>query len=685
MSKRLGEGSPGPLGVTVDARGANVAIFSAHAAAIDLCLFDASGQKEIERLRLPERTGDIFHGHVEGLQIGTRYGLRAHGDFAPTQGHRFNAAKLLVDPHARLLDRQFRLHPSMFAYPAGTDDLQLDSTDSAPFMPKGIVTASPGSRIHAPLTRWSDTILYELHVRSFTRRHPHVPAAVRGTFAGLRHPAAIEHLVKLGITTVELMPLAAWIEERHLLAAGLENYWGYNPVAFSAPDPRLAPGGWDEIRLTIAELASAGIETIVDVVLNHTGEGDELGPTLSLRGLDNASYYRLRADDPRFYADDSGCGNTLALDRAPVVRLAMDAMRAWVRHAGVHGFRFDLATSLARRADGFDAHAPLLAAIQQDPELAGLKLIAEPWDIGLGGYQLGRFPAAWGEWNDRFRDDVRRFWRGDQGYLGALATRLAGSADVFAKRPASRGINFVTAHDGFTLADLVSYSVKRNAANGEANRDGSNNNHSWNNGHEGPSDDLQVLSARRRDQRALLATLILARGTPMISMGAELGQSAHGNNNCYAQDNELSWLDWDNADQSLIRFVATLTEARRNTPLVRGDLGLTGDRTEDWLPHVEWLSPEGSPLLPADWDAADGGSLVMLLGESGDRVALLIHRGANPRAFRLPEPAQDRQWQLVVDSAADLAARRLSGSEIAVAPRSVMLFAERATLVPKAS
>ncbi|MET0180617.1 MAG: glycogen debranching protein GlgX, partial [Novosphingobium sp.] len=516
-----------------------------------------------------------------------------------------------------------------------------------------------------PLARWDETILYELHVRGFTRRHPAVPEAIRGTFAGLAHPAAIEHLTRLSITSVEIMPCAAWIEERHLAPLGLTNYWGYNPVAAMAPEPRLAPGGWDEIRAAVAALAAAGIETIVDVVLNHSGEGDELGPTLSLRGLDNATYYRLRPDDPARYIDDAGCGNTLALDRAPVVRLAMDGLRAWVREAGVHGFRFDLATAMGRRPDGFDREAPLLAAIAQDPELSALKLIAEPWDIGPGGYQVGNFPAGWGEWNDRFRDDVRRFWRGDAHRLGGLASRLAGSADVFgrARRP-SRGINFVTAHDGFALADLVAHEAKRNAANGEDNRDGSNDNFSWNSGCEGSSDDPAIRAARARDQRALLATLLLARGTPMLAMGAELGHTQQGNNNCYAQDNELSWLDWTRADPTLLAFAQKAAALRRRTPLLRRDAVL-GDG------EVAWLSPEGAGLTPAEWDEPAAGSLAMLLGAPGRRVGVLVHRGHGPARFRLP----GRCWRVLLDSG-DGGEGPVTGGEVALGPRTVAVVGE---------
>ena len=668
MSRRIGEGSPEPLGVVPDGHGVNVAIFSAHASRIEFCLFDESGEREVERIALPKRSGDVFHGHIDGVGAGALYGLRAHGPHAPEEGHRFNPAKLLVDPHARLLDRPFVLHASMFGYPQGGDDRGFDDSDSAPFIPKAVVTAPAAPAGQAMLAPWRDTILYELHVKGFTQRLTGVPPAARGRFSGLAAPAAIDHLVRLGVTSVEILPAAAWIDERHLGPLGLTNYWGYNPVALMAPEPRLAPGGWAEIRATVAALAEAGIETIVDVVFNHTGEGDALGPTLSLRGLDNASYYRLR-EDPRFYVDDSGCGNTLALDRAPVVRLVMDALRTWAREGGVHGFRFDLATCLGRRPGGFDPEAPLLAAIEQDPELRRLKLIAEAWDIGPGGYQVGQFAPAWGEWNDRFRDDVRRFWRGDPGRLGALATRLAGSADLFAaKRRPSRSVNFVTAHDGFTLADLVAHEAKHNRANGEDDRDGAGDNLSWNNGVEGASDDAGVLAARASDQRALLATLLLARGTPMLAMGSELGQTQAGNNNGYAQDNETTWLDWAGADPGLIDFTARLIAVRRSLALLRGDAFLDGG--ED----VAWLTPDGRAMTDGDWQAE--ASLTMLLKGDGQRLAILVHRGAEARRFRLPEAGPGRRWSLLVDSSLGAEACAAALTEAQAPPRSVLLLIE---------
>jgi isoamylase len=588
---RVTSGSPEPLGVTLTKGGVNVAVWSAAAEAIDVCLFDEAGHEE--RIRLPERTGEVFHGHVEGIGAGARYGLRAHGAYAPERGLRFDPTKLLVDPYAVALDGPFRLDPVLFAKPEA-------GLDSAGVMPKCVVTGPAPAGPPPLLLPWDRTIIYEAHVRGLTRLHPDVPEQLRGTFAALACPPVIAHLQGLGITTLELLPSAAWIDERHLPPLGLTNYWGYNPVAFCAPDPRLAPGGWAEVRSAVRALAEAGIEVVLDVVLNHTGEGDALGPTLSLRGFDNAGYYRLDPEDPARYVDDAGTGNTLALDRPQGVRLAMEALRTWARRGGVSGFRFDLATVLGRRANGFDPAAPLLTAIGQDPELRGLKLIAEPWDCGPGGHQLGRFPAAFGEWNDRFRDGVRRFWGGFGATRGELAARLAGSQDVFAERGRpSRSVNFITAHDGFTLADLVSYAAKHNEANGEQGRDGTDGNWSWNGGVEGPTDDPEIRARRLADQRALLATLVLARGTPMLSMGAELGQSQGGNNNAYAQDNATSWIDWAAADPDLAKFVGGLTAARAEHLALRQDRFLTGEAQESPFPDVAWFDADGEPLPAA--------------------------------------------------------------------------------------
>ncbi|MGO9483235.1 MAG: glycogen debranching protein GlgX [Rhodomicrobium sp.] len=693
MAGRLSEGSPEPLGLTLDGAGANVAVYSAHAAAVELCLFDAQGKAEIERLRLPARTGNVFHVRFDGIAAGQRYGLRAYGPYAPSEGHRFNPAKLLADPYALMLDRPFAFSPAMLDFlpgaPAG--DFRPDNADSAPFMPKAIATAPRPAVQRARAQRpWADTVIYELHVRGFTKLHPGVPEAIRGTFAGLAHPAAIGHLVKLGVTCAEIMPAAAWISERHLHAAGLTNYWGYNPVTLMAPDPRLAPGGWAEVAASVAALQAAGIEVILDVVLNHTGEGDQFGPTISLRGLDNASYYRLMPHDLRVPANDTGCGNTLALDRPPAVRLAMDGLRAWAILGGVDGFRFDLATTLGRRADGFDPAAPLLMAIAQDPVLRGLRLIAEPWDLGLGGYRIGAFPAGWGEWNDKFRDSMRKFWRGDAGLLGEAATRISGSSDVFGlSRPPSRSVNFIVAHDGFTLADLVSYERKHNEANAEENRDGTDANYSWNNGAEGKTADPAILAARRRDQRNLLATLLLARGTPMLAMGAEFGHSQAGNNNAYAQDNAIAWLDWDAQDKALCAFTARLANFRAAHPALTQDRFLTGEVLDATLiPDVVWRRPSGEPMQPDDWNNASGRTLAAALyapeanGRSADRIFAVLHAGREPIEAVLPEAGDGACWRHCLDAAREDGdaggAVYPGGAAVKIEPRSVAVFEERA-------
>jgi glycogen operon protein len=665
-------GLPEPLGLTLTEGGANVAVYSETAEKIELCLFDASGAREISRLALPERTGPVFHGFVPGLREGALYGFRAHGLWRPGEGLRFDPNKLLLDPHALALDGPIKLHQSFFA---------SSPLDSGPFAPKAVAAAPQQATPKRRKIPWSETIIYELHVRGFTRALESLPEAVRGTFAGLAHPVAIAHLKLLGVTTLEIMPCAAWIDERHLQASGLTNYWGYNPVALMAPEPRLAPGGWREVRESVAALQAAGLEVLIDVVLNHSGESDKDGPTLCLRGLDNAASYRLDPADRARYIDDAGCGNILRLDHPATLRTAMDALRAWALYGGVDGFRFDLATTLARRAEGFDPHAPLLAAIAQDPVLRDLKLIAEPWDIGPGGYQIGRFPAGWGEWNDNFRDTARKFWRGDAGMIGALATRLAGSADVFQNRkPPSRGINFVTAHDGFTLTDLVSYERKHNEANGEDNRDGTDANHSWNNGAEGETADENIRTARRRDQRNLLTLLLLARGTPMLSMGAELGQTQHGNNNAYAQDNATAWLDWAKADTRLVACARALIALRKSTPAFTQDRFLTGAPQDGGLADVEWRGADGENLRDAQWQESERRFLAAFFHADGSRAGVVFNAGREAAQFRLPQAREKFLWRRALDTqvedgAADGACFDC-GEVLVVAPRASLVLIE---------
>ncbi|MCX8133711.1 MAG: glycogen debranching protein GlgX [Roseococcus sp.] len=633
-------------GVTPEAGGVRVELPAPGAERVWFCLFERD--EEVLRAPLAPRGDGLFAAHVPGVGPGARYGFRADG---PAALGRFDPSKLLLDPYARRLEAPLTLHPSLF----------IPGEDSAPHLPKCVVEAPLPPLDRSPIPE-QPLIIYELHVRGFTMRHPEIPEALRGTFAGLAHPVAIAHLRALGVTAVELMPSAAWIEERHLPPLGLTNYWGYNPVCPFAPDPRLAPGGMAELRAAVQALRAAGIAVILDVVFNHTGEGDAEGPTLNLRGLGEHHWYRMGRNE-------SGCGNVLAADRPWGLALVMDALRHWAVEAGVDGFRLDLATTLGRcDPEGrFDANAPLLAALRQDPVLRGRRIIVEPWD--MAGHSLGAFPRGWGEWNDRFRDDVRRFWRGDRGMVGALATRLAGSSDVLPDR-AGDSVNFVTAHDGFTLADLVSFARKHNEANGEENRDGSDQNFSWNNGHEGPTEDPAIRARRAADARALLATLLIARGIPMLSMGDEIGRTQQGNNNAYCQDNALSWMDWARADRALFAFARRLIAARRAHPALHCTWPLSGEvRNGDR--DVAWLTLEGRPMQ--DWEAAE--SLVMLLHCSGDRVLAAFHQGEGAALLALPPPRWGRRWVLIADSAEPDRMGPVEGP-LGMAPRSVLLLAE---------
>jgi glycogen operon protein len=619
--------------VTVGEGGANVAVVSRHAERVFICIFDETGDIELARFALPGRLGDVHYGFVDGLTAGMRYGLRAEGPWAPEDGHRFDATKLLVDPYATRIDRPFRHH----------GDLTQRGVDTAHLVPKCIVAADDATCAPRPVTR--PGFIYELPVKAFTMRHPEIPEAKRGTISALAEPCVLAHLTSLGVDTVELMPLAAWIDERHLAGLGLANAWGYNPVTFMAPDPRLAPGGLADVRAAVEALHGAGLQVVLDVVFNHTGESDAHGATLSLRGLDNALYYR---HDGGTLVNDTGCGNTLALDHPATVQLVMDAMRSWVLRAGIDGFRFDLATVMGRTATGFDPEAPLLAAIEQDPLLRGRAMIAEPWDVGPGGYQLGRFPARWQEWNDRYKDDVRRFWRGDAGAAGAFATRLAGSSDVF---DASRGpwasINYIAAHDGFTLRDAVTYREKHNHANGEGNRDGNAHEPTWPGG----------------NVRALLATLFLSRGTPMLTAGDEFGRSQGGNNNAYAQDNDVTWLDWAAADGEVLRFTTELAALRKAWAGFFTGGFLTGLPDPDsGLADAAWIAADGRGL---DWADAAARVVGLVLAHDDRRLTLWFNRGTDmvmPRA-----PAREGwRWSRIFSS----------GEGPGVPPQSVAVFAE---------
>jgi glycogen operon protein len=623
-----------PLGATVTREGIRFAAWSQAARRLWVSIFDEHGKREIERLELqPEGEG----GHalfVAGLGPGTRYGLRADGDYAPERGLWFDPAKLLTDPYAVEIDR-------CYAYDWRLAQRRGEGADTAPLMPKAIAAALPTPVQAAPPLFRAGGLIYEVPVRAFTMLHPDVPEKLRGTIAALAHPVIIDHLKKLGVGAVELMPVTASIDERHLPPLGLRNAWGYNPVTFMALDPRLAPGGIMELRNTVAVLRQAGIGVILDLVFNHTGESDRLGPTLSLRGLDNQAYYRHTLDGR--LANDTGTGNTVACDHPVVHEMVLDTLRHFVRDAGVDGFRFDLAPILGRVEGTFAAEAPLLRAMRDDALLADRVLIAEPWDIGPDGYQLGNFPPPFLEWNDRYRDDVRRFWRGDAGMVGALATRLAGSSDVFAAngQNASRTVNFIAAHDGMTLADIVRYERKHNEANGEQNRDGHNENLSWNNGVEGDADNPAVAAARLNDQHALLATLFASRGTIMLTAGDEFGRTQQGNNNAYAQDSAITWLDWAGRDQALEHYTALLAVLRRAVPALSDTSFLTGQTPAgSEIPDVAWLAETGAPLDEQSWQDPQRHRLVMILGGAADddrRLAVLINGDRRTCMFTLPQ------------------------------------------------
>ena len=639
--------APSHLGVRLMEGGASVAVFSHHAEAIWFCLFDEDGEREIERWRLSGRDGDVFHGFVPRVTRGARYGLRADGPWEPKQGHRFDPLKLLIDPYATRLDR-----PCVW-----TAELSLPrdhAVDTAHMLPKGVIEDEFPAMERLVSSRKPPNLIYELPVRAFTALRGDVRQPLRGTLVGLMQQGCLDHLLRLGVSHVELMPINAWMDEPHLVKLGLSNAWGYNPANYFALDPRIAREGLSDLRAVVDRLHGAGIAVLLDVVFNHTAESDLDGPTLSLRGLDNASYYLHGANAPGVLVNDTGCGNTLACNRPAGVRLVMDSMRHFVERAGIDGFRFDLAPVLGRSETGFSAHAPLLSAITQDPVLRDVMLIAEPWDIGPGGYQVGAFPAPFMEWNDRYRDDVRRFWRGEFGALGAFATRIAGSRDIYGRnhRPASASVNFAAAHDGFSLRDVVTYAHKHNYANGEDNRDGSSVNHSWNHGVEGPADELTE-RRRDRDVRAMLATTILSLGAPMITAGDEFGRTQRGNNNAYCQDNAITHLDWTDADQSLIDFTAALVRLRARLAMFCADEPLQGQTSGDQQSGAVWLRLDGSPKQHGDW--IDGDCLVLLNAcrdeEETQRAIIAYNRAYEARALMLPEARPGWRWICALDSA----------------------------------
>ncbi|HEX3861135.1 MAG TPA: glycogen debranching protein GlgX [Stellaceae bacterium] len=697
--RRIREGLPYPLGATWDGKGTNFALFSAHATRVEICLFDDAGEQEIARFDLPEFTDEIWHGYVPEIGPGSIYGYRVHGPYEPAAGHRFNPNKLLLDPYARGHFGELTWDPAVFGYQMETgDDTTFDERDSAPFMPKSVVVdpnfdwRGTGTRHAVPRDH---TIIYETHVRGFTKLHPEICEAHRGTYKGLAARPVIEHIKSLGVTSVELLPVHTFINDSHLLEKDLTNYWGYNSIGFFAPDPRYAHEREQtlrEFKEMVACLHDAGLEVILDVVYNHTAEGNELGPTLSFKGIDNASYYRLLPDTPRYYINDTGTGNTLNLSHIRVIQMVTDSLRYWATETHVDGFRFDLGTILAREPDGFDTQSGFLKSCCQDPVLDTVKLIAEPWDCGPGGYQVGGFPPRWMEWNDKFRDTVRDFWRGEV-TPAALAPRLTGSGDCFDHRGRKpwAGVNFITAHDGFTLADLVTYNEKHNEANGEDNNDGSSDNRSWNCGAEGPTDDPEIEGLRLRQIKNLLATLLLSQGTPMLLAGDEFARTQNGNNNAYCQDNEISWVDWDIAErgEALIAFVQKLTTLRRQYPILRRGRFLDGAYNEELgLKEITWLNPAGIEMTEENWNdgnarcfgvVLDGRAQPTGIRRRGEDATLLLVLNAYHDVvdFTLPEIPGGGAWELLIDTNDGEEASFAAGADYMATGRSLLLFALR--------
>ncbi|MEV1203548.1 glycogen debranching protein GlgX [Microbispora rosea] len=665
-------GEPYPLGATWDGVGTNFSVFSEVAERVELCLYDDRGEET--RVDLPEVDGFVWHGYVPGIMPGQRYGLRVHGPYRPDHGHRCNPSKLLLDPYAKAIEGSVRWNESLFSYHFA-DPARLNTEDSAPYMPKNVVVNPffEWGNDRPPRTPYHETVIYEAHVRGLTMRHPAVPEEQRGTYAGLAHPAVIDHLQSIGVTAVELMPVHQFVPEHFLVARGLTNYWGYNTIAYMAPHNAYASSGQrgeqvQEFKAMVRALHDAGIEVILDVVYNHTAEGDHMGPTLGFRGIDNVDYYRLREEDRRYYLDYTGCGNSLNVRSPHALQLIMDSLRYWVLDMHVDGFRFDLAAALARELHDVDRLSAFFDLIQQDPVISQVKLIAEPWDVGPGGYQVGNFPPLWTEWNGKYRDSVRDFWRGASQTLPEFASRLAGSSDLYAssgRRPVA-SINFVTAHDGFTLTDLVSYDHKHNEANGEGNRDGTDDNRSWNCGAEGPVEDPGIVRLRRRQRRNLLTTLFVSQGVPMLLAGDEFGRTQQGNNNAYCQDNDTSWIDWSLIRQEgdLLDFVRRLAALRRAHPVFKRRRFFQGHSFGDGSRDIIWLTPSGTEMTDGDWHTGYAKSLAVYVngdaisepGPRGERITdetflLLINAHHENLTFALPGPELGAAWRPVLDTA----------------------------------
>jgi glycogen operon protein len=696
-------GDPYPQGATWDGSGVNFALFSEHATGVELCLYDAStGATEIGRVQMPEQTDQVWHVYLPEAKPGWRYGYRVHGPYKPEEGHRFNPAKLLLDPFAKAIDGNLQPKDEVFGYQLGIPDADLhpSNTDSAPFMPKSIVIDPSFNWGEDHLLRipWHDTVIYETHVRGMTVRHPGVPEQLRGTYAGMASPAVLDHLRQLGVTTVELMPVHQFVSGRHLLDRGLSNYWGYNSIGFFAPESSYASSGSAgqqvrEFKQMVKAFHAAGMEVILDVVYNHTAEGNQMGPTLCFRGVDNAAYYRLVQDNPRYYMDYTGTGNTLNMMHPRSLQLLMDSLRYWVLDMHVDGFRFDLASSLARELHDVDKLSAFFDIVHQDPVISQVKLIAEPWDVGDGGYQVGNFPPGWAEWNGKFRDCIRDYWRGADVSLGRVAYRLTGSPDLYqtsGRRPYA-SINFITAHDGFTLFDLVSYNEKHNQANKEDNRDGENYNRSWNCGAEGPTEDAAINTLRARQKRNFLATLLLSQGVPMILGGDEIGRTQGGNNNAYCQDNEISWCDWEHPDKDLLEFTRKVLRIRHEHPVFRRRRWFQGRPIHgSGVADVLWFAPSGQEMTEQDWNDGHVNCLSMLLNGQGlpspnprgepvsdDNFLLFFNASDKAVDFVVP-PNSGEQWSSVLSTdPAPPAGPSREGGTLKISARAITVLCQK--------
>lgn len=712
MSRLIYPGSPYPLGATWDGKGVNFSIYAENATGVDLCLFDSEDDsKESERIKIHERTHHVWHVYLPNMKPGQLYGYRVHGPYEPTEGHRFNANKLLIDPYAKAIAGTVQWHDALFPYEMGhpDEDLSFSKTDSAPYIPKSVVI-DPNFDWEddaPPKISYHKSIIYEAHVKGFTQMHPDIPDEIRGSYAAISHPVTIKYLKKLGITAIELLPVHQFVRDRYLFEKDLTNYWGYNTIGYFAPDVRYSSSGSHgqqviEFKNMVKELHKAGIEVILDVVYNHTAEGNQMGPSLSFRGIDNASYYRLVDDNKRYYMDYTGCGNTLNANLPNVLRLIMDSLRYWILEMHVDGFRFDLASTLARELHEVHRLSAFFDIIHQDPVISQVKLIAEPWDIGEGGYQVGKFPPGWAEWNGMYRDCIRDYWRGADSVLGEFAERFTGSSDLYKDdyRKPTASINFITAHDGFTLHDLVSYNEKHNEANGEDNNDGDSHNRSWNCGVEGPTDDPEIIELRNKQKRNFLTTMFISQGVPMLVAGDEAGRSQGGNNNAYCQDNEISWINWGDADKDLLEFTSKLIHFRKHHPVFRRRRWFKGQPIKGiGVEDINWFLPDGSEMPDEAWGDTFAKSIAVFLNGNGirtvgpkgepvldDHFYVIFNAHYEPIEYALPTKKYGKEWIKVIDTHSAYINDSREGEVFApketvtVEGRSVMVFKQ---IVPR--